>query len=101
MVQTVGTLGRFTECAGSGDGLSRSRGESLASEEAPFGDFQPSRARQIARLDFLGRACHMANAYRDDGNAGATPQIDIQDRRRKTPLFASANFLDTSHICRV
>jgi hypothetical protein len=28
----------------------------------------------------------MANAYRDDGNAGATPQIDIKDRRKMTPF---------------
>ncbi len=39
MVQTFGTLGRFAECAGSGDGLSNNRGESLASEEALLGDF--------------------------------------------------------------
>jgi hypothetical protein len=53
MVQTFGTLARFAECAGSGNGLSQSRKESLAAEEALFVD---SRARHIYRLDFLGGA---------------------------------------------
>jgi hypothetical protein len=96
MVQTFGTLGRFAECAGSGDGLSKSRGESLASEEALFSDFQPSRARQNRPFGH-SRPCI----------ATATPVMPeplrklISKTGGKDPFCASANCLDTSHVCGV
>lgn len=103
MVQTVGTLGRFTECAGSGDGLSRSRGEISGIGRSTFFWRFPAFQGTPDRPFGLSRPCMPHGSHTA---TTVTPEplrklISKTGEEGKDPFCASANFLDTSHICGV